>query len=393
MVRKLTLLLSLGGTLVTGYLTLAHLRGAHVSCMGHECDAVQQSLYAQVGSISTAAFGLVFYVCITVLVLMEWLGRRREPVLKLAVTLSLIAAAVSIALTGISAFVIRAYCTWCLVSAGICVLLVPLTFLIRKRNDVERDPALAHYLMDRKYALVVVGVALFTAVRGSSMVRPPLPTAAPMVNLPDLFGEENHILGNVNAPHTLVVFSDFECPRCKEHYLELYNFLQADENAKRIRWVYRHQPLVNHTKALEAALAAEAAAEQGKFFEMGELLYENQAKFDRRQLEGYARRLGLDVGQFRSDIASPKVLARVEKDKQAANGLQINSVPTFYVDGKLVPAGLGPGALKQIAESPAPPSEPNRQGTSGEMRPPSPPSSQPSETHEGHDQRETGHNH
>ena len=380
MVRRFALLLSLSGALVAGYLTLAHLRGAHVACTGKGCDAVQQSIYAEVGPIPTAAFGFLYYISLSVLILIEWLGRRREALLRCACLLSALAVLVSLVLTGISAFVIRAYCTWCLVSAAICLLLFPLILLIRRRDDVVRDPTLAAYSMDRKFIVVVVGVALFAMVRGSMLVRPAPPPPPRVVRPPVLFTAENHALGSPKAPHTIVEFADFQCPSCKKHFQEFMAFFRDPKNAARVRWVFRHLPLDNHQYAFEAALAAEAAAEQGKFFEMGKLLYRNQPKFTRRELESYAEQLGLDMKRFRSDIASPQVLKRVESDRQFALRLGINAVPTFFVDGEVAPATLNREALKLIAQSPPPrPSLQHPQREKGEqMRSLSSPQRQPS---------------
>lgn len=352
MVRRIGLLLALAGVLISGYLTLTHLRGAYLTCFGHGCDTVQQSRYAQVGPFPTAAFGLIYFLWMTCFLLMEWLGGRQERLLKVSMGLSVAAAAVSIALTAIEAFEIHAYCSWCLASAAICLTLAPITFCVLRRDDVQRDRTLTLYDRDRKFALVALVVSAFIGLRGGMMIKPPPETARQHGKLPKFLTQENHALGSPKAPHKILEFADFQCPRCKGHYQALRKFMKTDTG--RIRWVYRSLPLKTHKWAIPAAIAAEAAAEQGKFFEMADLLYENQPRFRRRDLERYARELGLDVKRFRLDMKKDSVKQRLASDLQAAGALMVTSVPTIYVDGALSRKIPTLDDLAKLAKSPPP---------------------------------------
>src|SRR5262245_47529948 len=108
---------------------------------------------------------------------------------------------------------------------------------------------------------------------------------------------EDHVLGREDAPYTLVEYGDYECPDCGRLYVILRD-LQT-EIASRLRIVFRHYPLSGiHHHAQQAAEAAEAAGEQGKFWEMHALLFEHQHALEKKDLLHYAEELNLDVERF-----------------------------------------------------------------------------------------------
>jgi protein-disulfide isomerase len=114
------------------------------------------------------------------------------------------------------------------------------------------------------------------------------------------------------------------------------------EFGDRIKLVFRHFPLTSiHKHALEASYAAAAAAQQGKFWEMHDLLYENQSTWSdvgdfRPVALTYARRLGLDVQRFTQDMDGLKVMGIVSSDEQRAIAFNVDSTPTVFIDGRLV---------------------------------------------------------
>src|ERR1700686_1855907 len=126
----------------------------------------------------------------------------------------------------------------------------------------------------------------------------------------------DHIHGPENAPHTLVEYGDYECPDCGRLYLVLRD-LQMDI-ASRLRIVFRHYPLSGvHRHAQQAAEAAEAAAAQGKFWEMHTLLFERQQDLQTKDLLRYAGELNLDVERFRNELKSEAFSERVRADFRA----------------------------------------------------------------------------
>jgi protein-disulfide isomerase len=138
--------------------------------------------------------------------------------------------------------------------------------------------------------------------------------------------------GNANAPVTVVMFTDFQCPACAAIHPILQKVLKS--YADKIRFVVRDYPLTQiHKNAFQAALAANAADSQGKFFEYVEILYQNQAKLDDESLIQYALRLGLDLKRFEADLKSKKFAADIERDLADGKTYGITGTPTIYVNG------------------------------------------------------------
>jgi protein-disulfide isomerase len=180
-----------------------------------------------------------------------------------------------------------------------------------------------HYL-----ALIIVGVFALTA-----LPRSPLLCQTKQAHRPNISAD--HIRGNPDAPVTLEEFGDFECPSCQN----LATFLDqlVKEYHPRVRLIFRNFPLPKHQIANDAALAAEAAALQGRYWEMHDKLFQEQAAWSgttnaRLLFEVYAEALGLDLDQFRNDVGSDKVRERIESDQARAKSLGVKTAPTLFVD-------------------------------------------------------------
>ena len=138
--------------------------------------------------------------------------------------------------------------------------------------------------------------------------------------------------GKTNAPVTVVMFTDFQCPACSSIHPVLQEVLAS--YADKVRFVVRDYPLVNlHENAFRAALAANAANAQGKFFEYTEILYQNQSQLDDKSLVEYASRLGLDAKRFEADLKSEKFRADVERDIADGKKLNLSGTPSVFVNG------------------------------------------------------------
>ncbi|MGA1047370.1 MAG: DsbA family protein [Minisyncoccia bacterium] len=154
--------------------------------------------------------------------------------------------------------------------------------------------------------------------------------------------DEDTYLGNKDARVTLVEYSDFQCPACKA-YEDIVKQLRDAYSAEDLRIVYRHFPLRSiHPNADLAAQAAEAAGEEGKFWEMKDELFKNQAEWskekDPRGLFGaYAKAIGLDIAEFEEDLLpEDDAKERVEKDYQSGLALGVSSTPTFILNGVII---------------------------------------------------------
>lgn len=134
----------------------------------------------------------------------------------------------------------------------------------------------------------------------------------------------------------ILKYSDFQCPACQS-YVSMEEQLKT-EYGDMIEITYKHFPLSGFQFSRLAAHAAEAAREQGKFDEMHDLIFENQAEWSRgnarRHFESYAEQLNLDMEQFREDLESEEIVQRVENDRQEGVRRTVTSTPTFFINGR-----------------------------------------------------------
>lgn len=146
-----------------------------------------------------------------------------------------------------------------------------------------------------------------------------------------------HTKGNSSASVTLVEYSDFQCPACGQFYPVVKEIL--DQYGDRIAFEYKHFPLISiHPNAMPAAKAAEAAAQQGKFFEMHDKLFENQSVWSNSAnptsfFLTYATELGLDVELFKRHLKSAMIESSIEDSFSAGRNRGLTGTPTFYLNG------------------------------------------------------------
>ena len=164
-----------------------------------------------------------------------------------------------------------------------------------------------------------------------------------------------HILGNPDAPVTLEEFGDFQCPPCGTLSGPI-NQLEQDYRP-RLRIIFRHFPLTMHRHAREAALASEAAGRQGRFWQMHDVLYREQAVWSeaadvRPLFDTYAGMLGLKIDRFKKDMESDEVNRRVTADQLRGTALGVTITPTLFVNNRALPnASLSPAALRAGVEA------------------------------------------
>jgi protein-disulfide isomerase len=145
--------------------------------------------------------------------------------------------------------------------------------------------------------------------------------------------EYDHIRGPDDAPVTLLEYGDFECSYCGQAE-QVIRELLADFGDD-LRYVWRHLPLTDvHPHADLAAEAAEAAAEQGRFWEMSDLLLSHQDALTVRDLVGYAEQLGLDGNRFREFLRKRKGASRLIEDVESADLSNVSGTPTFFINGR-----------------------------------------------------------
>jgi len=187
--------------------------------------------------------------------------------------------------------------------------------------------------------IVLVGaVAAGWVVLRSSRKEGNTPTPTPDPAGEVKGAEPAHLRGNPNAPVLLEEFGDFQCPSCGSYYPEVKK-IEAEFGDK-LKVIFRELPLLPmHEHALMAAQAAEAAGVQGKFWEMHDLLYENQAKWVEQKdlvpvFVDYAKQIGINPDQFMKDLNGETVAQRIFQDGKRAHSFGLKGTPSFFVNGK-----------------------------------------------------------
>lgn len=163
------------------------------------------------------------------------------------------------------------------------------------------------------------------------------------VHKPELaspIGPIDHALGPAHAPVTVVEYSDFECPTCKQAAQAVKLLLTRFVN--RVRVIYRHFPVeATHPHALFAAQAAEAAGAQGKFWKMHDLLFENQPRLRPHQVRGYAEQLQLDMARYTAEMDDEIYLQLVREHMDGGRRSHVRSAPAFFINGVIQDVSFG----------------------------------------------------
>lgn len=184
--------------------------------------------------------------------------------------------------------------------------------------------------------VVVGGIVLF-----SSQPKPETPGAP--VGSASFVRDSSHMTGKKDAKVQVVEFGDYECPACGAAAPILSRLRQEYTSNADVNFVFRHFPLPQHSKAIVAAEAAEAAGEQGKYFEMTDKIYETQnlwtgAGDHKAVFINIAKNLGLNVDTFSKDLDKHTYDEIINTDKADGTSLGVNSTPTFFINGEKMPS-------------------------------------------------------
>jgi Na+/H+ antiporter NhaA len=193
-------------------------------------------------------------------------------------------------------------------------------------DPAKQDQARVGVLVASAVAFAL-GWAMF---RLTDRLTPPVAVGAKLIRAVD--PDRDHVKGAADAPFVLVEYGDFECPFCSRATGSIDEV--REHFGDRFAYVWRHLPLERvHPRAKDAALASEAAAVQGKFFQMATAMFEFQDYLEWEHIYRYADGVGCDIRQFDEDLRSARVLHRVEDDAQDAELMDLGSTPTFFVNG------------------------------------------------------------
>lgn len=200
-------------------------------------------------------------------------------------------------------------------------------------------------------ALIIMGMALHKGFKSYLAPAPNTPSVR-LVDAWEGFAEEGHRVGSQTAPVQIIKFYDYQCPFCS----------RVDETLARIREIYseevaviyRHYPLIAiHPQAYPAAIAAECAADQGRFAPYHEILYENQAflRLPVVKWDSLAQVVGVgDLQRFQNCLVQPQSIKRIETDIKAARQLEVSGTPTLLVNGRMVTGSISLEQLERLVK-------------------------------------------
>jgi protein-disulfide isomerase len=211
--------------------------------------------------------------------------------------------------------------------------------------------AIAEEELRKADAAAARGATGYTALCKANLAAAPQPAAAAAAaGAPASIDvrADDPVKGNPKAPVTIVVFSDFQCPFCARVGPTLDEAMRTYGDKLRIVW--KHQPLAFHPNALPAARAAEAAREQGKFWQMHDRLFQSQRELSDAAYQRIARELGLDMGRFDAALRSGRGQARIEDDQKLAARIGAQATPTMFVNGEKVEGAVPFATLKTVID-------------------------------------------
>ena len=221
---------------------------------------------------------------------------------------------------------------------------------LKTADCIVQDPSCS-------YSRALAGIAIKGVKDGKALLEiSKLMDASPKAHRPKVLEDPVNVpflgapsLGPPDARITLVEFSDFECPYCALAVKQVKALMAA--YPKDIRLFYKQFPLSMHPHAQLAAEAALAANEQGKFWEMHDLLFGNFRKLSRENMLVWAQQIGLDVNKFKADLDSQKFASVIKKDTSDGDASGVYGTPAFFINGKLYNGPMTLEAMKPILEA------------------------------------------
>ncbi len=204
----------------------------------------------------------------------------------------------------------------------------------------------------------VVDTSLKIADNVNAAAAPTAPAEAPAAEVGEVdpVTKADHVRGPANAPVTMIEWSDYECPFCQRFHETMQQIMNDSDLKGKVKWVFRHYPLSFHPEATPAALAAECASEQGKFWEFTDAVYAGQAEIGTALFDKIAGQLGLNKSKFDSCVSSKKYQSVIDADRASGNKAGVTGTPGTIILGpngskQLVPGALPIDAVKPMIES------------------------------------------
>jgi len=162
---------------------------------------------------------------------------------------------------------------------------------------------------------------------------------------------QDYIKGNPNASVTIVEFSDFQCPFCVKFYTDTYKSIEEEYILTgKVKFIYRDFPLTNHEFAEGAAIAAECAGYQGKYYQMYSMLFDYGLSSNKDTYVKYAKTIGLDQTAFQACINSDITFQEIKQDFKDGQDLGINSTPSFFINGEQIVGARPYSVFKEVID-------------------------------------------
>jgi protein-disulfide isomerase/uncharacterized membrane protein len=359
---------AVSGLILYEELQLATVPGYSAFCtMGGvvNCDVVLSSRYGQFLEVPVGVWALLTFVLGAAAAYPgAFLGVTGGALDLLLIALASAALGFSLVLAGVMALVLHHLCLLCLtldlIVIAWCGTILP---LVREFTPSGRSGWLRRRSVAYATAVVAVVTALASGALSAAYTPAPVTTAAdveahapdfarhylgsPTVAMDQLVRPDAASKGRADAPITIVEFSDFQCPACGHAFRDLHDLVARRSD---VRLVFRNFPLdpacndavarSMHPDACHAAVAAECARRQNRFWEYHDRLFENQRSLDRDSLFRFAREVGLDIPTFRTCLDDPAALERVSDDARAGIAAGVESTPTLFINGRRIDGAL-----------------------------------------------------
>jgi len=206
--------------------------------------------------------------------------------------------------------------------------------------------ALIGYLIGRFAYNIILPPEADESIRMTSDVVSEENTETTTPQIQEISIDDDPFIGSNAAEVVIVDFSDYQCPFCKKFYTKIYPEMKKDYiNTGKIKYVFRDYPLTVHKEAIAAAMAANCAGDQGRYWEMHDKLFENQTNWNKAEninelLIGYAKELGINSTLFSQCMESDKYLEEIQKDKEEGISYGVFGTPTLFLNGKILRGGL-----------------------------------------------------
>lgn len=237
-----------------------------------------------------------------------------------------------------------------------------LTKYLQLNMKMNKDMKTLKWLAGVNLALIVIIFLVVLSINtklgdGASVGAVKAPSAAapspsPTVDFEDLIDDTDYIKGDENAPVTIIEWSDFECPFCVRFYDQTLSSIDEKYiQTGKVRLVYKDFPLSFHQQAQKAAEAAQCAGDQGKYYEMHDMLFESGVSGGVASFKAYATNLGLNSAQFNNCLDSGKYYDEVQDDMKQGAAAGVRGTPGFLVNGQLVSGAQPFSVFEQVIEA------------------------------------------